>query len=151
MLIVDPAWRALVSDLPAFPRHETTPPHIRGPGAAGNAPAPAAARLAAAVERWAEVGAGLVCVVAGLALGAGLLATRASAPESARDVGTWLVTDVYLVVSFLFVLTGLNYVLGPRRWLRRLVSSSLHRLAVALALVAFSTLAAWLFLWAVRG
>ena len=104
-----------MSDLPAFPRHETTPPHIRGPGAAGNAPAPAAARLAAAVERWAEVG--------------------ASAPESARDVGTWLVTDVYLVVSFLFVLTGLNYVLGPRRWLRRLVSSSLRRLAVALALV----------------
>ncbi len=103
------------------------------------------------VERGAEVAAGLVCAVAGLALGAGLLAARTSPPDGVRDVGKWLVTDVYLVVSFMFVLTGLNYLLGPRRWVWRLVSHSLRHLAVALALVAFLALAAWLFLWAARG
>jgi hypothetical protein len=89
---------------------------------------------------------GPVLVVAGIAIYAGLALLRLFPPKDLfHGMGVLLGAEAYAIVAGLFVLTGLQYTLGPRSWISRRITGSVARLlwvAAVMGLVAVGACAA---------
>ena len=92
---------------------------------------------------------GPVLVFTGLVIYGGLyFLTRLSPHDVFHAIGVLVAAEAYAIVAGLFVLTGLQYTLGPNTWITKQISQSLGRLLLVSGLMGFVAVAAFAFaLW----
>jgi hypothetical protein len=97
------------------------------------------------IQRSLYVAVGLVLFIAGV----GIIYAFHSLPQyKAHDIwdgGFLLVTEAYSIVGSLFILLGLRYALGERKFIDRAIGHSLRHFVVAAVLLSFAIAAAVIF------
>ena len=79
---------------------------------------------------------GPVLILAGLAIYCGLAVLQWFPPHDAyHAVAIALGAEAYAIVAGLFVLLGLQYILGPRNWIAVKAAGSLRRLLIVSAVM----------------
>lgn len=92
---------------------------------------------------------GPVLIAAGMAIYAGLFLLSQFPPKNVyHAIGVFLGAEAYAIVAGLFVLLGLQYILGPRSWIAAQVARSLSRLfliaaAMGVVIVTAFIIALW--------
>jgi hypothetical protein len=94
------------------------------------------------VQRILHVAVGLVLFTAGVGIIYAFHSLRQWKAHDVWDGGFLLITEAYSVVGSLFILLGLRYALGERKFIERAIGRSLRHFVVAVVLLSLAILAA---------
>src|SRR5580765_2057291 len=97
------------------------------------------------VERIFQIFVGLVLFIAGAGI---IYAFHTQDWHKGHDIwdgGFLLIAEAYSIVGSLFILLGLRYAFGKRRFIERGISRSLHHFAVVVVLLSLAILAGLIF------
>ena len=98
------------------------------------------------VERICQIFAGLVLIIAGAGIIYAFQTSDWHRGHNFWDIAYLLLVEAYSLVGSLFILLGLRYAFGRRRFIEQTISRSLRHFAVVAILLSLVVAAAMIFL-----